>query len=465
MGFPTIVFNNSTGSDSNSGAGPGDGTISGTVLSGTAASFTGSVVTLDGSPDLTDVTTDGTTLLYLTTTTGRRFFTINAKDNGADTVTLDDAPAGTASGLTWAIGGKRSTLHATDSKLIITADGKKGWTLEVQYTGTDYQSNGSAGTINFGSGWAGDSDEIGLTFKGTGAQRPLIKLYPASPGTGYDLNNYSLVQDLRFQVENPGDVYGNGLTLRYSTIRNCDIHFNYSATQAIAILVGGHCIVDRCRFTGTAVHGIQVGDANPRSISVTNCYFEGMTGTNAAAIHIDSNYCYGVEVIDCVFNDCYWGMYLNNNTVDNYVRRIRNNTFYNSPIKFNNLNACTRAVIEGNIFSHCDGTNGSGYAIVRPSTYLQSMMIEDWNCFYSNTSGNIDNGSIGPNSSTGTDPGYTNAAGGDFSIGTVLKGLGAWGGEAFGSYTSYPDPGAVQRQEPVGGGGGGGPLIGGRLAQ
>lgn len=62
------------------------------------------------------------------------------------------------------------------------------------------------------------------------------------------------------------------------------------------------------------------------------------------------------------------------------------------------------------------------------------------------------------------DPQFTNAAAGDFSIGTNLKAAG-WPGAFPGGATStgYMDLGAVQRQE-AGSGGGGGPLIGGRLA-
>ncbi len=445
MAYPTIVFNNSTGSDTAaSGAGPA------TALTGTSASFTGSVVTLDGSPDLTNVATDGSHVLYLVTSTGRKFFTINAKDNGADTVTLDDAPAGTASGLSWAIGGKRSTLHNTDSKLIITADGKKGWTLEVQYTGTDYQSNGSAGNLTFASAWAGDADEQGLLFIGTGSQRPLIKLYPPTPGYAYQFVDWAVVQNLKFQVENPGDVYGGGLYGAPGLLLDtCDIHFNYSATQGTALIGAGAGIqVLRCRFTGTHNNTITVSNSHPVSLLVRDCYFTGCTGS---AIAQDSYYSYSTTIECSTFNDCYRSGYFTLSSGVAGFRYFRDNTFYNSPLVFGDDESCMNATILGNIFSHTDGTNASGYAIVRPSTYTQTNMIEDYNRFYQNTSGNIDNGAIGANSTTGTDPGYTNAGSGDFSIGTALKGQGAYGGVSFETYTSYPDPGAVQRQEPAGG--------------
>lgn len=449
MAYPTIVFNNSTGSDTAaSGAGPA------TALTGTAASFTGSVVTLDGSPDLTNVATDGSHVLYLVTSTGRKFFTINAKDNTAKTVTTDDAPAGTASGLSWAIGGKRSTLHNTDSKYLFTNDGKKGWVVEVEYTGTDYQSNGSAGTITIASAWAGDANEVGFTFRGTGSQRPLIKCYPPTPGWSYTIVQSSVIQDLKFQIEDPGDVYGKGFNVSsyYCLFRNCDIHFNYSATQGFAIEGNDGLKVERCRFTGTHRCCINIPNSNPQSCFVSDCYFEGVGGSTAVAISCDSGYINAAVIERCVFKNCYKSIEFTNNYAGGIGRIIRDNTFYNSPLRFTTVDVCHNTVIEGNIFSNCDGTGYSGYAIVRPSTYTQTNMIEDWNRFYSNTSGDIDNGSIGPNSTTGTDPGYVDAANDNFAIGTALKGLGAWGSEAMGgAHTSYPDPGGVQRQEPAGG--------------
>ena len=95
MAVPTLLFNTGSGSDTAaSGAGPT------TALSGTAASYSESVFTLDGSPDLSGVSTDGPHVIWVDTSTGRKFFTINAVNDGANTVTVDDAPAETTTELT-----------------------------------------------------------------------------------------------------------------------------------------------------------------------------------------------------------------------------------------------------------------------------------------------------------------------------------------------------------------------------
>jgi hypothetical protein len=130
MAAPTITFNSSTGSDttrSGSAGQPGGGPVS-----GTAASFTGSVFTLDGSPSLAGLPTDGTAVIWVLTSTGRQFFTINAFNDSTKTVTVDDAPAGTASGLTWGLGGKRSTWDNVNSRVLFSADAKAGWNIVTE---------------------------------------------------------------------------------------------------------------------------------------------------------------------------------------------------------------------------------------------------------------------------------------------------------------------------------------------
>jgi len=127
MATPVITFNNATGTDT---AASGSASPA-SVLSGTSASYSGSVFTLDGSPDLSGVATDGTAVIWVQTSTGRQFFTINAVDDGADTVTVDDAPAGTASGLTWGLGGKRKTIDNAQSRTLWT-DSKYGWIAEME---------------------------------------------------------------------------------------------------------------------------------------------------------------------------------------------------------------------------------------------------------------------------------------------------------------------------------------------
>lgn len=134
MANPTITFNTSTGSDSlASGAGPAtainDVTESSTVTYSGTGPYT---MTFSSATDLSGVVADGSHVLYLATSTGRRFFNIEAVNDGADTVDVTEAPAGTTSGLSWAIGGKRATLDDTNSRLIFSADNTGSWIIELE---------------------------------------------------------------------------------------------------------------------------------------------------------------------------------------------------------------------------------------------------------------------------------------------------------------------------------------------
>src|SRR5262245_38170373 len=114
MPLPTILVDSTTGSDTAaSGAGPA------TALTGSAASTSadGLTVTLDGSPDLTNVATDGSHAVFLNDSTAgaRNFGKITAKDNVAKTVTVTNAFGASLSGKSWAIGGKRASIGSTTS--------------------------------------------------------------------------------------------------------------------------------------------------------------------------------------------------------------------------------------------------------------------------------------------------------------------------------------------------------------
>lgn len=122
---PIILIDSATGSDTAaSGAGPA------TALTGTAASTSadGLTVTLDGSPDLTNVLTDGTHVIWLNDVTvgARNFAAINGKDNITKTVTVVTAFNVSLSGRSWAIGGRRATIGSTNSRKLAEGNGTSG---------------------------------------------------------------------------------------------------------------------------------------------------------------------------------------------------------------------------------------------------------------------------------------------------------------------------------------------------
>jgi hypothetical protein len=124
----------SAGADTNGGTSAGAAIVSGTagVTDGTA------VVDLSGdTPDLSGVSV-GDCIRIAGETGGIRsgdIFEITAVDDGADTVTVTPTP-GTASGLTWAIGGAWATIQKA-ANTVRTADTDKVWVkASANYTET-----------------------------------------------------------------------------------------------------------------------------------------------------------------------------------------------------------------------------------------------------------------------------------------------------------------------------------------
>src|SRR5678815_4211503 len=132
MALPTILFNSGTGSDTAaSGAGPA------TALTGTGASTTassGTVSLLTDNPDLSGVAVDGSAVLWVKSSSGLQYSKITAVDNtaGVKTVTCATVYANTESGRTWGIGGKRATLDHADSRILLQADVKAGWIIQLE---------------------------------------------------------------------------------------------------------------------------------------------------------------------------------------------------------------------------------------------------------------------------------------------------------------------------------------------
>lgn len=124
MADPVIVFNSSTGSDSlASGAGPAS------AVTGSSASPSGTIVDVSGdSPDLSSIAVDGSAVLFVNSASGRKFAAIAAVDNTAKTITCSQSFA-SGSGLSWAVGGKRSTF---DSSSEVFPDADDNWTIETE---------------------------------------------------------------------------------------------------------------------------------------------------------------------------------------------------------------------------------------------------------------------------------------------------------------------------------------------
>jgi parallel beta-helix repeat protein len=119
-----------------------------------------------------------------------------------------------------------------------------------------------------------------------------------------------------------------------------------------------------------------------------------------------------------------------------------------------------RIILTNNIFSE-NGNAAGEYNVEWVAGAAEYVGFHAWNVFYhsgggggANLSGLTVNAQVASSEFT-TDPAFTNAAGGDFSIGSTSPAKAAgFPGQFLGGSLGYLDIGAVQRQEAGGGGGG-----------
>jgi hypothetical protein len=447
MARPTILFNSSTGSDiAASGAGPSS------ALSGTGASLASSTsVDLSAdAPDLSGVATDGSAAMWVATSSGRQFSRITAVDNGTKIVTVATTYNVTESGRTWGIGGKRATLDNANSRAI-WSDVEAGWTIRLE---TDQSISGS-GLPDLGAN--GDTTDGPIIVDTDGPIRTITQ-----SANDEILNNST-----------------NGRTMW--RFRNLGFA-NSSATKtnAFAMRSGGNMMTDivfeGCVFGDETNSLLMVlSNVNNNNFAFLDCEIKYCTTTGAnAALHTNINSrhtsqgCWihhnagvginvGVNdqtayapsaVTECLITDNgSHGVFSGSGALGLLLERctIANNG--GDGIRIGALNGWK-------VRNNCITGNG-GYGI-NAQAGQDYKGLYDYNNLYGNTSGSYNNLTAGAHD-TSLDPEYTNAAGGDFSVGTNLKAKG-WPnssrtiGANQSATTSYVDIGAAQREEQGAGG-------------
>lgn len=456
MAKPTLVFNSGTGSDTT--ASGSQGVISAT---GTAASFSGNVVSLDGTPDLSGFVADDD-ILWLQTDSGRQFFDLVSVVDGVSVTTVD-APAGTASGLTWGIGGKRATFGNVDSRHVF-AEGKGQWTVETE---TD-QTIGAEIVVNpTNTNISGDAFVVQGA---TGSRKTITQTANARvfsvTGTVW---NSLLFRRLRLVCTDPTGTNANGVDVNGSNNRSNSL-----------------VSVEDCTFGDPAAqlnYGILADGALDRwrMLTVDGCTLvKCRSGGVRSAANVNSR----IEMVATIIADCGgdglfqggpWGAVITNSIVTNNAGRgvavrmsntseyptiLTGNTFHGSSgnaVDVHTYHASGEIGFANNIFSNSSAGFGIGGAMV--GLVPQQIRFHKNNAYYVNSSGHVQNATLGTgeNAQIDVDPQYTDpaAGGNDLRIGENLKALGAPSDVGGGGLTtSYVDIGGAQREEPAGGGGG-----------
>lgn len=452
----TITFNADSGHDSQaSGCGPA------TAVYGTAASYTTSpdVFSLDGSPDLSAVTTDH--ILWVATSTGRRFFTISSVDNTAKTVTVNETPAGTTSGLTWAIGGKRIDPWNSANYAELGPDAGDGWTIELEGgTTTPYNA---ANTLSL-SRTPTDQKNLLLITSASRSSKAVVHFTPNSNGKTAILctRNGVGMRWLRWEIQGAttgscqvfsGMSGGDG----YCIVENECIGDSGTANSLLFARLFGNGLAQPL-FVGNYVEGPNVtpvaGQDTGNPASGWICAYNHFKGCRGIQIQRTT----GFAIIGNVFDDIYSGYAIQLEGSTNGV--VMNNTIHapaGGGIYLDHTDL-VNVLIANNIVNN----SVAGYGIGASGAFADNTcLLMLGNNLYNNFSGGIQyqaaNWDITGDLNISVDPVYADSASGDFSVSTAMKAVG-WPptGEGIamqGLTVTYNDIGAAQRQEPTGGGG------------
>jgi hypothetical protein len=433
MAFPTIIVDNSgVGSDvAASGAGPA------AALTGTAAATngTGLLVTLDGSPDLTNVAADGTHALWLNTATGRQFGSIVARDNTAKTVSVSQGYAGNLTGQAWAIGGRRATI-AGSSKLF-AADLLAGWTVDVQETGTDYVLTGVLQLVGQ-SGTA--AAPIAITSSSAG--RPTIRQTTAGANL-FDLNANKFWRWSHLGFRHAGTTRGHGFRAagnnsQFLTWTDCVFDGFASAILAdnAAVFLIHDLYLDNCLFRNGTADAV----VNQGAITAQDCTFLDNAGAGLL-----SNQFYPVVALECTFARNGRGIYCTYSGQPGtyFVRRCLFHANANSGFE---LGAAGNANATQVLLDDCVawGNGAFGVRLVAQA----ATGVNRRNAYGANTSGARSGLAVGAGDITLTADPCVNAAGNDFRWnaaaggGASLKAIPRTLGTL--SPSSYPDLGPYQ---------------------
>lgn len=431
-----VLFNSSTGNDSTaSGLGPAS------AVSGSGAELDGTS-TVDVSYDGMDLSSiSAGDLLFCSTSSGRQFSIIASVDTINETITTDDAWP-TESFVSWAVGGKRSTLE--NSKQLLRdsfTDGKPELHLETDQTiSTSFSASTSApmsATIQSSDGTQKTITQTASNyiFKGGNYRLQNIKLIctNATPATSL----------LRWEN-------GTG----YSTITATYCHF---AGGAQTLNSGGGSYGLRVRMMGCEVSGFtsnngaifsqEFGGTNKSEVHADFCYFHdnlrdvGTTSSGNTTI---------LTFVNCIFdgtNSGGWAIAIGR---ANYTQTI-GCVFYNYSSGAWNFTVQTPYHIRHCIFVNC-GTAIGAYGS------LTSRGNSDFSYFYNNTNNYSDYATNQNNDVQLTADPFTDAANGDFSLNSDAGGGAVLRAETMviGSTTSYP---LNWLADGSGGGGGGGSTV------
>jgi len=407
----TLTYAASGGSDTAaSGAGPT------TAITGSSATNgAGNVVNLNGSPDLSGVAVNDV-IWVNSATTNRHLSRITAVDDGADTVTTEDLLVLT--GESWAIGGERQTLE-NDTGNRDWLDYKSGWTIQFD-----------AGVYNITAelipGEMGDDTDGFLTLKQLSGAATVPEIaHDTTSERAVNLTAATCrVNLIGLNISN-ATTWSGGSIIRTASgngiinIINCDVEGKAASGTAPAIIGAAADVVNLLGnyVHGQIGHGAEIPSGSRQTGLIQGNWFDGGDGIGIR-IQATGSFTSQDVIRNIVSNFTGDGIEIDNSG-DTSMSNVLNNTIYNCTDGISILDPMTNAAVNArnNLL-----VNNSGYGITAVSGATALHTFEDYNAFYNNTSGEVENITQGANDITLTADPFTDAGSDDFTLNNTAGG-------------------------------------------
>lgn len=270
--FPDIRINNDTGS--NPPAASGAPANFGPVIPPNACATSGASTTIQSvGHGLGLVPTDGSAVLWMETGSGRRWTRILGVPN-ADTITVESS-FNIAVAVACAVGGTIAGTLANVQNLC--ADVRFGWTLTLEFTGTDYTDSGACNILATGS--LGATAEIPFV-RGDDPDNRTVILWGSNAdyltSTGVTGNGGLKFENLEL-VKNAAGTTGEAITLKNNTILKNVVIRNAVGSWAFPVASGAKMVMINSRFVGPFTNCLSAGSAD----FIVGNFFDTCGGTTA----------------------------------------------------------------------------------------------------------------------------------------------------------------------------------------
>lgn len=371
------------------------------AISGTAATVATNVITLDGSPDLSGVVTSGANQdsIYLdnANNANQKIFWITAADNTAKTVTVSVNPSLSSSPTAWRIGGRITLAGLTGAESFLRA----GDTVNIN------NSPASAAGPLITCRTGGDTTSGYIKIKGTSGYPTLTSTNTSACITG----NVNLIWIEGLTLAQQGAT-GSAIDMTGTSADNWviyDCRITDSGGDGINSASGGTGLrLIKTEISGCGAHGFDASD----TIFIALFNYVHDVATNGFNLNSSTS----VQVIAFNIIDTCTGRGIQKTGASSYTLVLLNNTIYGcSDSGFESV-----ATLFGSIFNNTflDNGNAGTEFNVELAANAMNWILSDYNCLSiagGAGGGNHTNYTAGANDIT-TDPDFTDAANGDFSL-------------------------------------------------